>query len=50
MPTYYDDEEYTEDELIKYPCPMTRKIVDINYCFDCDLSQGCDIYATMLDE
>lgn len=40
----------TRDELIKYPCPINRKIVDVDYCFDCVASQGCDIYATMLDE
>lgn len=45
-----NSDDFTDDELIKYPCPLTRMIVDINYCFDCRISQGCDIYATMLDE
>ena len=41
-------------ELIKFPCTnIDRKnkiIVDISECFDCQINQSCDIYATMLDE
>lgn len=37
-------------EKIEFYCPATGDLVTTEDCFDCHRNQGCDVYATMLDE
>lgn len=42
--------ESDRDEYLKFPCPIDGNYVRLQDCPDCERSNNCDIYATMLDE
>lgn len=41
---------FTAQEKCHYPCPIDGSYVTTSECWDCERSDNCDIYATMLDE
>lgn len=43
-------EEGFAREKIEFYCSATGNMVTLEDCFDCHRNQGCDMYATMLDE
>lgn len=41
---------FTDREKYYFPCPIDGKCITTAECWDCERSNNCDIYATMLDE
>lgn len=39
-----------ENKDLRFPCPIDGNYVTLQDCPECERSNNCDIYATMLDE